>query len=83
MNTKWIQIEGGIEIPEDMTFDEFTAEFEKMIEDKGWHLLAFTKEVQDADLADIEAEPVRHGKWERFGNSCRCPECGLYRLLKR
>ena len=26
--------------------------------------------------ATIEAEPVRHGKWERFGNSCRCPECG-------
>ena len=49
MKTKWIQIEGGIEIPEDMTFDEFSAKFEQMIEDKGWHLLAFTKEVKEND----------------------------------
>ena len=47
MKTKYIQIEGAIEIPADMTFDEFSAELERMITDKGWHLLAFTKEVEE------------------------------------
>lgn len=47
METKFIRIDGAIEIPADMTFDDFSAELEQMITDKGWHLLAFTKEVEE------------------------------------
>lgn len=47
MQTKYIQIEGAIEIPADLTFDDFSARFEQMLTDKGWHLLAFTKEVEE------------------------------------
>lgn len=47
METKFISIVGAIGIPAEMTFDEFSAEFEQMIVDKGWHLLAFTKETEE------------------------------------
>ena len=42
VKTKWIQIEGTIEIPADMDIDDFSDELEQMITDKGWHLLAYT-----------------------------------------
>lgn len=44
VKTKWIQIEGAIEIPADMDVDVFSAELEQMITDKGWNLLAYTWE---------------------------------------
>ena len=44
---KEIEINGSIEIPTDMTMDEFTEAFIELIESKGWYFGGGFKEIID------------------------------------
>jgi hypothetical protein len=45
VDEKYIMIRGYIEIPSDMTHQEFLNEFYKLIKSKGWHFGGITKEL--------------------------------------
>lgn len=52
--TKWIPIECSIEIPAEMSFDEFTDKFIDLINENGWHFLGFFEDVEREDKEKAE-----------------------------
>lgn len=51
---KEIEINGCIEIPPEMTMDEFVAEFIKLIESKGWYFGGGFSEIVDGHYVNSD-----------------------------
>ena len=57
---KEIEINGCVEIPPEMTADEFACEFLKLIESKGWYFGGGFREIVDGYYMNRDGKKGKH-----------------------